>query len=215
MSIVLETLNHGSVHGFGFTAGNTTRVGLGELPGISIDQFAGYSVDTLIRGKGLYSWDQIRIMEEIVDLPGLERVPVRFQSDSGLGSNLLIHRVVGSPEIEKAEGMSFMYGSIQYSEIAHIMEQENEVAKARLGLELSIAMSTSLGEGIEDYKINPFTLKTGHFQIGGVYDVAPDHYAGYVSKVLRGGIFGWNEHLGVPRSVLSSARQLIRAINAN
>lgn len=48
MSSRIETLNRGGVDEFGFIF-TAERVGLGALPSMPIDQFAQYSVDTLIQ----------------------------------------------------------------------------------------------------------------------------------------------------------------------
>lgn len=205
MSIELLTTNRGIVENFGFVSVDITRVHLSDdLPPISLPQFCDYSTQTLIElyeSTDTQTSAKIKSFVEFIqrEVQGLPTIPFeipQFQTEVSserlgeLDRDFELRKTDRPPEINELTKKVFS-GEITAEDHFRITAYYAEAA----------------GYKISHYEENPFKIKDGMVEIGGLFITPPEHFAILTSQVLSGGLNGWSS-VGVPECVAQNLQRI-------
>lgn len=211
MSIVLETLNKGSVENFGFVF-DATRIRLSDdLRAISVPQFCRYSTEAIVEAYQLASDDRkVTVLKHIEYLrertKALRVVPYEGPDP--------ITRETTSEPMDLADGTDIIVRNTQWpqklsEELGQAIQTGYFSNKLRRNLQTSF--SEELGVNIHDYKENPFRLKGAIINIGGLYDVDIVHFSYLSIHILGGGFGGWGDNT-IPECAMNGVNKLAQLL---
>lgn len=175
----------------GFWGPDTTRVMLGGLPTMSLKQFCDYATQAIVGCAPELAPEQRQNCSgwvKWVRQDALEKTPVRTTG-------------------------TFRTGFEEVGTLLTEMEQaEDPQTKAETIEALAMANSIRLGNISEVYDENPFLFRDDAISIGESYEVDPVEFVVFTTQCLHGGLFGWDEELGVPECVVAAVNQLETAL---
>jgi hypothetical protein len=186
MSADLKTLE-GTYFETGFWGSDTTQVQLGELPSISIDQFSGFSAETVRQLVPLLLPDEQVAIKE------------RLQ---------LVRQTLA--EIPTRELPSLYTGSEDAAAVTHAyMDKSNtETERALAGEGVAKVAAASQGHVWAHYRNNPFVVHNGTVVIGGSYQVGSVEFVHWTLDQLEGESWGWPPALGAPQSAFDALEKI-------
>lgn len=195
----MEIKGRGYVPEFGFLGPDTTKVMLGELPGMPTPQFSSYATKTIVEALSLVSGDELRNAVEAsigyalevnkdnsirstrspFDLPRAQNVEVR-----------------GTSQISDDVTAVFVNADPLFLELGEAFAEDDNDRIQSLLEEYFLALNHSQ-ESTMDYPENPFKFEDGEIVMEGIYFVDPSEFAKFAIRYIGGGLFGWDSR-GIP-----------------
>ncbi len=209
MSLNLETLNRGFVENFGYSYGGVQRVLLGELPAMPTPQFCELATQVLLEISGRLDEPSWRMIGESLQLAFLrdEQTKVDRESIFDLPELLPVTKV--SDQDLSGEGLGMTLQGVEMTEeLAQRIHDADETERRRLMESLIANLILKNGWVAEAYQANPFSLTEDRVLIGTLYELSYLEFAGFVSQILAGGIFGWDENQGMPKAAKEAIAKL-------
>lgn len=218
MSYKLETENRGGVPEFGFWGPDTTKVMLGDLPGMPTPQFCRYSVEAIITALSLAD-----------DIPK-EEIRIAIREGIGWASEVNAGKKIMSTQnplnFPRQQAISLTAKeqitdeiTVQGVNASRAFWEEldqaalggDEERKAQLMEEYNLAVNASQGTTTA-YPENPFSVERTNIVIGNMYVVSFAEFARFATHYIGGGFLGWDSR-GVPDYAHESLERLKQALN--
>ena len=216
MSWAIET-SRGEIGGFGFVFG-TSRIHLGDLPAMSVDQFAHYATEIITDSYRRATPDQKQLMQEHISyaLESHRSNNSAIRNESPL--HFPRHQVMKDFSVEVSEDIPntiVSQGQMDPEFIREILTQEpNSRRGAQLMNEAEVAFQDAMFGHVIDYSSNPFRVDRQSIAIGNTYFGVPfSHFALFAAMTIAGGHYGWGEE-GIPRSANTAMESLQELISS-
>lgn len=213
MSSSIETRNRGQVPEFGFFANDTTRIMLGELPGILTGQFCKYATEAIVASLPLASAEQREKMIGMITFAvnRNEGKPVRpTQNPLNFPQQRPIEVISSEQITDRLQVEEFVAPKSFFEELREIQAGEDPKIRAQLVEEYFLGMNSSKGNTL-DYPENPFEVKPTAIVMCRMYEVDFDEFAVFATSYIMGGLFGWDAR-GIPDYAHESLQTLKQAI---
>ena len=212
MSYRIETLSGSKEPEFGFWSADVTRVRLGELPAMSLEQFCDYATNSVIisyESATVQERTEIRAaFEDAIaftkDLPVREENPLKMPRLRQMAQTAkdILDTPYGEIEINR-----FITEEEWHSEMAEALNAGDKDKVFRLAQEMIIAANIARGTTVEDYNENPFRVLAHNVDIAGRYEVSFTEFAYFTSYILKGGFLGWSSD-GIPQKARESLAKI-------
>ena len=203
---------------FGFLGPDTTKIMLGELPGMLTPQFCRYATEAII--TALSSADAV--LKEEVRRAIMESVEWLSQVNAGKKVrdtqnplNLPKQQVIGVIGTQQFSN-EITIRQVEaprtfWNEIIQAVSERDENRIDQLMEEYNLAVNTSQGD-TTDYPENPFRVEGTNIVIGGgMYVVDCTVFARFATSCIGGGLFGWDSR-GVPDYAYENLQILKQAL---
>jgi hypothetical protein len=173
----------------GFFGADTSRIMLGELPAMSIDQFGEFAGDAMV---GVLPHLSVKDRTEARNL--IEAAKRKIDG-----------RPVRTVENPYADASSADAMAADWDR----SERTGDKVGASLASEgIMKAVGADLGNISTHYSENPFIVRDTTVIIGGTYEVEQLEFMYFALNYLEGGGFGWDDELGVPATAAKAIAQV-------
>jgi hypothetical protein len=188
MSWEVQTVDSDPFSG-GFFGADTSRIMLGELPAMGIDQFAGFAGDAMA--------------EALPHLSAKDRTEARNLVNAAKSKT--DGKPVRTIESPYADASSTDAMAVDWGRSSRIGDKVG----ASLAAEgIMKAIGADIGNISTHYSENPFIVRDTTIVIGGTYEVEQLEFIYFALNYLEGGGLGWSDELGIPAAAAKAIAQI-------
>jgi hypothetical protein len=175
----------------GFWSADTSRIRLGDLDPIGMDQFGEYASEAIINLlPALSSERRIQASSLINDTSRkLADLPVRPVENTFTGAEDY-QMLVDQQRALQGKGT------------------DNPALAQELGEGIARAIGSHIGHTEIYYENNPFVVRDNRVVIAGTYEVEGMEFIHFSVNYLGGGDFGWPKEIGAPKSAIDAVKRL-------